>query len=383
MIPSDKPYRQLLVADGKYFWIRFQNETNTDFSELVVADEEQRDLIQSKAARRDKQWYQQFNSINGGHFYIYSRDAAHIRHAHNLLARFCQSVRYFKLPHAACAYAIIGDMGSNRLRIQKQCNVSLFLNMNHPLDLWMAPRELGHSNSSKTKKCMSSALAVIESLTTPRPHRIEAKYSYLITKNARYFNRRHDVSIAFDRAVQFKQYTRSLDLDIYGFPEQIEQCIADIECFVAEHVHEVKVDRAHFNLVVGKEAAHLVQLSYLLNADVHSRKQDLVLLFADKQRSQHRPAALRLFRQCIDDIVGHKVHSVANVHRMRFQRLLHSAEWRAVSDAVTFEYQPDTLTLRYWVHRGLYTVQRPQPPSSVAMFSEPSAFENDGDDDGD
>lgn len=204
MIPSDKPYRQLLVADGKYFWIRFQEETNTNFSDLVVPDEEQRDLIQSKAARKDKMWYQQFNNINGGHFYILSRDAAHIRHARNVLDRFCQSVRYLKLPNPECAYAIIGDMGSNRLQIQKECNVSLFLNMEYPLDLWMVPRELTHSNSSKTKKCISSALTVIQTLTTPHRYRIEAKYSYFITKNARYFNRRHDVSVTFDRDLQFK-----------------------------------------------------------------------------------------------------------------------------------------------------------------------------------
>lgn len=132
----------------------------------------------------------------------------------------------------------------------------------------------------------------------------------------------------------------------------------------------------YFNLIVGKEAAHLIQISYLLNADIHSRKRELCLLFSDKYRQPH-PKSLGILRKCIDDIINHKIHEITKVHKMRFQRLLHSADWKALSKDVTFEYDADTETLRYWIHCGLYSVERPPAPSSVAIFGEPEMMEQE------
>ena len=151
-IPSDKPYRQLLVADSKYFFIRFQNETNTDFSKINIDNEHYQDLDNNVYSTKASWYKQRGNQINGGYFYIFSENTNHINHARNLLNKFCQNIELFELPNPRCIHAIIGESGSNRLKLMEQCNVSLFVDMTKPTQLWIVSKNLNHS-SNQQKKC--------------------------------------------------------------------------------------------------------------------------------------------------------------------------------------------------------------------------------------
>eukprot|EP01084_Bolivina_argentea_P266853 452794_1 len=224
-IPNDKPYRQLLIADSKYFWIRFQNETNTDFSTITIDDERWDSPLDVKsgynpnvinAFNRDKykhrSWFiQRTNEINGGYFYIVSKNNNHINHARNLLNKFYQNIQYFELPNTHCIHAIIGESGSNRLKIQQICNVSLFLDIKRPIQLWIISRDFNQKHD--IKKNIKHALTVIKQLTKPFQYKIASKFCFLVIKNSRYFNQKHDVLLNNNKPEKLKN-TLSITLII-------------------------------------------------------------------------------------------------------------------------------------------------------------------------
>ena len=169
--------------------------------------------------------------------------------------------------------------------------------------------------------------------------------------------------VIYDKKEQNDSFTLSQTVEIYGFESNAKECIADIDAFTQNKISEIAIDPKYFNLIIGKEACHLIQFSFLLNVDLHSRKKQCILMFCDKNNALfHQPIdaegegeneKLQILKQWIDQIIDHRIQTVVNVNKMRFQRLLSSKEWKEISN-ISYDYHESTETLRYWIDHGLY-----------------------------